>query len=77
VETKEELLAQYKHATIRLKQAFEWRNSRLPKGDDISAFTMTSEFIAEENKKIDREIIDAMASQREILEKLWKLRHSD
>ena len=75
METKEELLTQYKHATLRLKRAFEWRNSRLPKGDDISAFMLTSEFIAEENQKIDQEIIEAMASQREILEKLWKQRH--
>jgi len=77
METREELLTQYKHATIRLRQAFEWRNSRLPKGDDISAFMLTSEFVAEENQKIDQEIVEAMASQREILGKLWKLRHSD
>jgi hypothetical protein len=77
VETREELMGQYKLATMRLKQAIEWRNSRLPKEDDMSAFMLTSEFIAEENKKIDQEIIDAMASQREILEKIWKLRHSD
>ena len=77
METREEWMGQYKLATIRLKQAFEWRNSRLPKDDDISAFMLTSEFIAEENKKIDQEIIDAMASQREILEKIWKLRHFD
>ncbi len=77
METKEELLAQYKHATIRLRRAFEWRNSRLPREDDVSDFMMTSEFIAEENQKIDQEIIEAMAGQREILGKLWKLRHLD
>ena len=77
METREELMGQYKLATMRLKQAIEWRNSRLPKEDDMSAFVLTSEFIAEENKKIDQEIIDAMASQREILVKIWKLRHSD
>ena len=78
MEVREKLSRQYTEATRRLMKATEQLDSFLPalEGDEVPSFVLTPDFPAK-YKKAEQELKNAIAYQREILEKIWKLNQPD